>query len=78
MQSFPGAWCEMQLGGKLQRVKVINSEVASGTGVAGKIFDDLTICCGEGAVKLTRVQRAGKQAQSANEFLRGNKVEAVL
>lgn len=78
LSPFPGAWCEMQLGGKLQRVKVINSEVASGTGVAGKIFDDLTICCGEGAVKLTRVQRAGKQAQSANEFLRGNKVEAVL
>lgn len=78
LSPFPGSWCEMELGGKLQRVKVINSEMATSTGEAGKVPDDtLTICCGEGAVKLTRVQRAGKQAQSAEEFLRGNKVEAV-
>lgn len=78
LSPFPGSWCEMELGGKLQRVKVINSEMATGSGEAGKVLDDaLTICCGEGAIKLTRVQRAGKQAQSAEEFLRGNKVEAV-
>lgn len=78
LSPFPGSWCEMELGGKLQRVKVINSEMATGSGEAGKVLDDaLTICCGEGAIKLTRVQRAGKQSQSAEEFLRGNKVEAV-
>lgn len=78
LSPFPGAWCEMQLGGKLQRVKVLNSQLGEGKGEAGDVFEGLTICCGEGAVKLTRVQRAGKQAQSAEEFLRGNKVEAVL
>lgn len=78
LSPFPGAWCEMQLGGKLQRVKVLNSQLGEGKGEAGDVLEGLTICCGEGAVKLTRVQRAGKQAQSAEEFLRGNKVEAVL
>ena len=79
LSPFPGAWCEMQLGGKLQRVKILSSEFSNGTGEAGKVLDDaLTIACGEGAVKLTRVQRAGKQAQSAEEFLRGNKVEAII
>ncbi len=74
LSPFPGAWCEMELGGKLQRVKVLNSKLANSSGAHGAIFDDLTIYCGEGSVKLTRVQRAGKQAQSAEEFLRGNKL----
>ncbi len=78
LSPFPGAWCEMRLGGKLQRVKVLNSQLGEGEGEAGDVLEGLTICCGEGAVKLIRVQRAGKQAQSADEFLRGNKVEAVL
>lgn len=79
LSPFPGSWCEMELGGKLQRVKVLNSELGQGSGEKGQILDDaLTIACGEGAVRLIKVQRAGKQAQSAEEFLRGNKVEAVL
>jgi len=79
LSPFPGSWCEMELGGKLQRVKVLNSELGQGSGEKGQILDDaLTIACGEGSVRLIKVQRAGKQAQSAEEFLRGNKVEAVL
>lgn len=78
LSPFPGAWCEMQLGGKPQRVKVLNSALAGATAKPGTHLGALTIACGEDAVKLTRVQRAGKQAQSAEEFLRGNKVEAVL
>jgi methionyl-tRNA formyltransferase len=77
LSPFPGSWCEMMLGGKLQRVKVLSSEIVSGSGKPATVMDDLTVCCEEGAVKLVRVQRAGKQAQSAEEFLRGNKVEAV-
>ena len=72
---FPGSWCEMDLGGKVMRVKVLNSIMAKGTGDAGTILDnELTIACGDDAVKLTRVQRAGKQIQSAEEFLHGNKL----
>jgi methionyl-tRNA formyltransferase len=36
----------------------------------------LTIACGNGAVRLTQVQRAGKRPMSADEFLRGVKLSA--
>ena len=35
----------------------------------------LTIACGEGAVRLVQLQRAGKQPMSAEEFLRGTPVK---
>ena len=79
LSPFPGSWCEMQLGGELQRVKILASRLVAGTGVAKTLLDDeLTIACGKGAVRLVRLQRAGKQVQDAEEFLRGNKVEAVV
>ncbi len=79
LSPFPGVWCEMQLGGKLQRVKVLSSELSDANGAPGTIVDDtMTIACSSGSVKLTKVQRAGKQLQTAEEFLRGNKVEAVF
>ena len=78
LSPFPGAWCEMELGGKTQRVKVLGSEQEENNGPAGTMLDDaLLIACGSGAVRLVTVQRAGKQVQSAEEFLRGNKVESV-
>jgi methionyl-tRNA formyltransferase len=79
LSPFPGAWCEMQISGKLQRVKVLASKPIDANGEAGSLVkDDLTIACGEGAVRLTRLQRAGKQAQMGDEFLRGNQIEAVV
>ena len=69
------SWCEMEIGGKPIRVKILRSEMAEGDGAAGSVLDDqLTIACGDGAIRLTHLQRAGKSAQSADEFLRGNKV----
>jgi methionyl-tRNA formyltransferase len=65
---FPGAWCEIEG----QRVKLLMSELADGDGAPGEALDDeLCIACGTGAVRLTRLQRAGKGAQDAGEFLRG-------
>lgn len=79
LSPFPGSWCEMIIGGKSQRVKVLASELAAGSGNPGLVLDDkLTIACGEGAVRLARVQRAGKQAQDAGEFLHGNIIDAVV
>lgn len=78
LSPFPGAWCEMKLGGKLQRVKALSSELADATGEQGTIIgENLTIACGSGSIRLTKVQRAGKQVQTAEEFLRGNKIEAI-
>ncbi|MNE71058.1 methionyl-tRNA formyltransferase [compost metagenome] len=48
------------------------SALADGQGAPGQVLDDaLTVACGTGAVRLTRVQRPGKAAQSAEEMLRG-------
>ena len=48
------------------------SQVAEGSAAPGTVLDDaLTVACGAGAVRLIRVQRAGKAAQSAPEMLRG-------
>ncbi|WP_208996056.1 methionyl-tRNA formyltransferase [Pseudovibrio ascidiaceicola] len=81
LSPFPGAWCEMELGGKNpERVKILRSSLTDGSGAAGKVLvvDDttLTIACGSGAIKLVQVQRAGKKAMSAEEFLRGSKLSA--
>ncbi len=73
LSPFPGAWCEMELSGKRERVKLLACALASGLGVPGSMLDDeLTIACGQGAVRLVRLQKAGKQPVSAKEFLRGN------
>ncbi|MEM7215641.1 MAG: methionyl-tRNA formyltransferase [Pseudomonadota bacterium] len=79
LSPFPGAWCEMDFGGKQQRVKILASELVDGSGQPGELLNDqLTIACGEGAVRLVRLQRAGKQVQEVDEFLRGNNIEAVF
>ncbi len=68
LSPFPGAWCEIEG----QRVKLLMSELADGDGVPGEALDDLLcIAGGTGAVRLTRLQRAGKGAQDVQEFLRG-------
>jgi methionyl-tRNA formyltransferase len=73
LSPFPGAWFEAAPeGGAPERVKVIRSSLASGSGAPGTALDGtLTIACGEGSVRLVEVQRAGKKAMTAGEFLRG-------
>jgi methionyl-tRNA formyltransferase len=73
LSPFPGAWCE--IGGV--RVKALRSSKGNGGGAPGAVLDDkLTIACGEGAVRLVEVQRAGKHAMAAEEFLRGTPVKS--
>jgi methionyl-tRNA formyltransferase len=72
LSPVPGAWFE--IGGV--RVKALRSTRGEGGGAPGTALDDhLTIACGDGAVRLTQVQRAGRQPMAAEEFLRGTKVE---
>jgi methionyl-tRNA formyltransferase len=71
----PGAWFAL---GET-RIRVLSAELALGVGEPGTVLgDDLTIACGEGAIRLTHVQKAGKAPMSAAEFLRGNKLPARL
>jgi methionyl-tRNA formyltransferase len=75
LSPFPGAWFE--IGGV--RVKALRSTRGEGTGAPGTALDDsLTIACGDGAVRLTQVQRAGRQPMAAEEFLRGTAVKAGI
>ncbi|MBN8179347.1 methionyl-tRNA formyltransferase [Roseibium aggregatum] len=74
LSPFPGAWCEMPLGGKMERVKVLRSTLGEGSGTPGSVQtggDVPVISCGAGAVRLEQVQRAGKKPMSGAEFLRG-------
>lgn len=76
LSPFPGAWSEMEAGGKTERLKLLRSTLAEGSGNSGRILDDrLTIACGDGAVRLVEVQRAGGKPAGAEEFLRGTKLE---
>ncbi|ATG41013.1 methionyl-tRNA formyltransferase [Phaeobacter piscinae] len=73
LSPFPGAWCEIDG----QRVKLLASRVVDGAGAAGKVLDDtLRVACGEGAIELLKLQRAGKGAQAREIFLRGFPVTA--
>ena len=73
LSPFPGAWFEAApAGGPRERIKVLRTALAEGRGRPGEVLDDkLTIACGEGAVRLAEVQRAGKRAMTAEELLRG-------
>lgn len=75
LSPFPGAWFEVEHEGEPVRIKALLSEVVDGAGKAGELRDqDLTIACGEGAVRLIRAQRAGKAQQSGGELLNGFKI----
>ena len=72
---FPGAWCEMDGANGKERVKLLRAEIAEGSGAPGEVLDDeLTIACGEGAMRPLRLQRAGKPAMDRADFLRGNPI----
>jgi methionyl-tRNA formyltransferase len=69
---FPGAFFEADWGQGMTRVKVLRSQRTDGQGKPGTVIDDRgTIACGSGAIRLIEVQRAGKGAVTAAEFLRG-------
>jgi len=73
LSPFPGAWFEVGPEDRPERIKALCSRrVAATTGTPGEVIGPgLTVACADGAVELTEVQRAGKRAVSATEFLRG-------
>jgi methionyl-tRNA formyltransferase len=75
LSPFPGAWFELSGA----RIKALRSTQGEGSGKPGTALDDkLTIACGDGAIRLVQVQRAGKQPMSADEFQRGSPVKAGM
>lgn len=68
LNPWPGVWCDLNG----ERLKVLAAEVTDGRGPAGTVLDDaLNVACGEGALRLTRLQRPGKGPMAAADLLRG-------
>jgi methionyl-tRNA formyltransferase len=68
LSPWPGAFTEV----KGERLKVLFAEPVDGRGEPGTVVDDdLTIACGEGLLKLKRVQRAGSKVMAADELRKG-------
>lgn len=80
LSPFPGAWCEMEIAGRSERVKVLRSALdESASGEPGTLLsagDELLVACGSGAVRLVQLQRAGKKPMPAAEFQRGAQLGA--
>jgi methionyl-tRNA formyltransferase len=73
LNPWPGVWCEREGA----RLRVLSATPVSGTGEPGKVIEaPLTVACGDGALRLDRVQRAGKSAMAVDEYVRGNPVPA--
>ncbi len=77
LSPFPGAWFELPGEKGPVRMKALLSRLGRGAGDPGEVLDDkLLVACGDGAVRLLRVQREGKQAIDAEGFLRGAPIAA--
>jgi methionyl-tRNA formyltransferase len=78
LSPFPGSWFEIELNGRLERIKVLRCKPVSQTGKlpeAGSLLDDqLLVACGEDALRLLELQRAGKRPMMASDLLRGMKI----
>lgn len=75
LSPFPGAWSEIELDGQPVRLKILRCELADGRGEAGDMIDaNLTMACGDGAVRITELQRAGGKPLTAEVFLRGTRL----
>lgn len=74
LSPFPGAWTAHS--GK--RLKLLGSRLGSGQGAPGEVLatdGGLTIGCGNGAVEVTELQVEGRARQTAQDFLRGARLE---
>jgi methionyl-tRNA formyltransferase len=72
LSPFPGAWFEVNG----ERIKVLRTAVepmvsAAAPGTVVRAGDDLVVACGNGAVSLLELQRAGKKPMRAQDLLRG-------
>lgn len=74
LSPFPGAWCDIEG----ERVKLLRSRLARGTGTPGNHLGQFRIACGDGAVQVLEAQRQGKRAMLSGEILRGLTLPAQL
>ena len=73
LSRFPGAWFELEK----KRYKILKAvEIKDKSGKPGEVLEEsLVIACCHNSIQIIELQREGKKAMSANEFLIGNKVK---
>jgi methionyl-tRNA formyltransferase len=79
LSPFPGAWAEISIEGALARIKILRCEIVDRSGAPGELLDGrLAVACGDGAVRILDLQRAGKAPMKAEDFLRGTPLKPRL
>lgn len=74
LDPWPGAWCLVE-GDRLKVLSAKVVDIGRLTNDPGTVLDlGLTVACGDGALRLTRVQKPGKGAMDADAYLRGNAI----
>ena len=79
LSPFPGAWCEIPIEGEPARVKILRCALFDRSGVFGELLDDhLAVACGQGALRILELQRAGGRPMKTEEFLRGTPLKPPM
>ncbi|MEM9669717.1 MAG: methionyl-tRNA formyltransferase [Pseudomonadota bacterium] len=81
LSPFPGAYTFWTPPGaeKPVRLKLLMSRYEEDEGAPGEALDDqLLIGCGDGSVRITRLQRPGKGPMDVADFLRGTPIPAGM
>jgi methionyl-tRNA formyltransferase len=69
--SSPGAFSNLYLVNRLERIKILRAEAVELSGVPGTILDnEMTVACGEGAIRVVEGQRAGRVVMPGYELMR--------
>jgi methionyl-tRNA formyltransferase len=74
LSPFPGAWCSIAG----ERVKLLRSRLADGSGAPGEVLHEMVIACGTGAIEVLEAQREGRRPATAADILRGFALPAKL
>lgn len=79
LSPFPGSWCEMEIAGKRERVKLLGAKYIDNQslGIGHIEPDSLIIHCKDGRFQITRLQKSGGKALDGKTFLHGFHVSAV-
>lgn len=71
LQPWPG--CFFMLGD--EAIKIMAAEIREARGPVGTLLDNqFTVACGQQALRLTKIQRAGKNPTDGASFLRGQRL----
>lgn len=80
LSPFPGCWCNMNIVGQEERVKILGSRLITGPSLEiGRIEpNSLIVHCGQGRLEITHLQRSGGKVLESATFLRGAHISAVF